>query len=109
MNSTIFHTENIFRVREGMIGAVGDCQAFVFRYADEGESAEAFEQATTSFSVSPKFMSRALQGNQVSMVIREKELIVIKQTGRYIAIVIGQNQDKVRSTSDQLVEKLKSG
>ena len=40
MNSYIFERENIFRVREGMIGAVGDCQAFVFRYADEGESAK---------------------------------------------------------------------
>ena len=107
MNSYIFDTENIFRVREGMIGAVGDCQAFVFRYADEGESAEAFEHATTSLSVSPKFMSRVLQGNQYSMVGREKELVVIHQTGRYIAIVIGQNQDKVKSTSDRLVEKLK--
>ena len=80
----------------------------MFRYADEGESAEAFEHATTRLSVSPKFMNRALQGNQYSMVGREKELVVIHQTGRYIAIVIGQNQDKVKSTSDRLVEKLKS-
>ncbi len=109
MNSYIFDTENIFRVREGMIGAVGDCQAFVFRYANEGESAEAFKHATTSLRASPKFTSHALQGNQYSMVGREKEFVVINQTGRYIAIVIGQNQDKVMSTSDRLVERLKSG
>jgi hypothetical protein len=68
MNSYIFETENISRVREGMIGAVGDCQAFVFRYEDEGESAKAYDHATTRLSVSPKFMSRVLQGNRYSMV-----------------------------------------
>lgn len=109
MNSYIFDTEKSFRVREGMIGAVGDCKAFVFRYADDKESAGVYEHVITSLSVSPKFMSRARQGNQYSMVGREKELVVIHQTGRYIAIVIGQDQDKVKSTSDQLVQKLKRG
>jgi hypothetical protein len=109
MNSYIFHTENIFRVREGLIGTAGDCQAFVFRYTDEGQSAEAFAHATTRLRVSSKFMSLTVEGNQCAMVGREKELLVIHQTGRYIAIVIGQTQDKVKSTSDRLVEKLKSG
>jgi hypothetical protein len=109
MNSYIFDTENIFRVREGMIGVVGDCKVFVFRYPGEGESAEAFEQATTRFNVSPKFMSRTLNGNRYSMAGRDKELVVIHQTGRYIAIVIGQDQDKVKSTLDQLGQKLKRG
>jgi hypothetical protein len=109
MNSYIFDRENIFRVREGMIGAVGGCQAFVFRYADEGESAKAYDHATTRLSVSPKFTSRALQGKRYSTVGREKEHVMINQTGRYIAIVIGQNQDEVGSTSDRLVEKLKNG
>ncbi len=109
MDSYIFDTENIFRVREGIIGAINDCKAFVFRYADEGECAKAFDRATTSLSVSPKFKNGSLQGNRYSIVGGEKELVVINQTGRYIAIVIGQNQDKTRSISDQLVEKLKSG
>jgi hypothetical protein len=107
MNSYIFERDNIFRVREGMIGAVGDCQAFVFRYTDEGESAKSYDHATKRLSVSPKFMSRALQGKRYSMVGRDKELVMINQTGRYIAIVIGQNQDRVKSTSDRLVEKLR--
>jgi hypothetical protein len=109
MNSYIFDTENIFRVREGMIGVVGDCKVFVFRYSGEGEGVEAFEQATTRFNSSPKFMGRTLNGNRYSMVGRDKELVVIHQTGQYIAIVIGQDQDKVKSTSDQLVQKLKRG
>ncbi len=108
MNSYILDTENIFRFREGMIGTVGDCQAFVFGYADKGESAEAFKYATTRLNNNPKFMNRALQGNRYSMVGPEKELVVVNQTGRYIAIVIGRSQDKVNSTSNRLIEKLKS-
>jgi hypothetical protein len=109
MNSYIFERDNIFRVREGMIGTVDDCQAFVFRYANEDESAKVYDHATTRLSVSARFMSPALQGRRYSMVGREKEHVVINRTGRYIAIVIGQNQDKVKSTSDRLVEKLKNG
>jgi len=109
MNSYIFDTENIFRVREGMIGTIANCQIFVFRYAKDGESASAFEHAITKLDVSPKFMDRAQQGNLYTMVGREKEFIVVNRFGRYITLVIGRNQDKVRSTSDQLVEKLKSG
>lgn len=107
MNSYIFHTENIFRVREGLIGAIGDCRAFVFRYANEKESAEAFEHAIMRLSVSPKFKNSVRQGNQQTMVGRDEDLVMIHQKGRYIAIVIGQNQDRVKSTSDRLVEKLK--
>jgi hypothetical protein len=107
MNNYIFERENIFCVHEGMIGTIGDCQAFVFRYADEGESVTTYDHATASLGVSSKFMNRALQGKRYSMVSREKELVMINQTGRYIVIVIGQNQDKVKSTSDRLVEKLR--
>ena len=109
MGSYIFDTENIFRVREGMIGVVGDCQTFVFRYADEGESIRVFEHAAARLNDSPKFTSRALQVNRYSMVGPEKERVVINQTGRYITIVVGQNQDKVAFTSNRLIEKLKNG
>jgi hypothetical protein len=109
MNSYIFERENIFSVREGMIGAVGDCRVFAFRYADEGESAKVYDHATSRLSVSAKFTSGVLQGKRYSTVGREKEHIVISQTGRHIAIVIGQDQDKVKSTSDRLAEKLKNG
>ena len=32
MNSSVFDTEDIFQVKEGMIGFIGVNQAFVFRY-----------------------------------------------------------------------------
>jgi hypothetical protein len=109
MNSGLFDADTISRFREGMIGGVGDCQVFVFRCADNGESAKAFNQITSSLNNDPKFMNQALNGHQYSTVGPEKELVVIDQTGRYISIVIGNNKDKVTSVSNRLIEKLKSG
>lgn len=109
MNSHLFDADTFSRFREGMIGVVEDCQAFVFRYADKGECTEAFNQITSSLSNHPRITNRTLKGNRYSMVGAEKELVVVDRTGRYIAIVIGHSQDKVTSTSNRLIEKLKSG
>lgn len=106
MNSHLFEAVNISGFREGMIGVVEDCQAFVFRFADKGECAEAFKRITSSLNNDPKFMNHTRNGHQYSMLGAEKEVVVINQLGRYIAIVIGHNQDKVTSTSNGLIQKL---
>lgn len=108
INSYIFDTEDIFAVREGMIGTVDDCQALVFRYPDNGESSRIYENATAKLAASSRFKDGARQANQYTMVGRSHEFVLINHTGPYIAIVIGPNQDGVTSTSNQLVKKLKS-
>lgn len=108
INSYIFDTEDIFSVREGMIGTVDDCQALVFRYPDDGESFRIYENATARLAVSSRFKDGARHADQYSMVGRSREFVLINRTGPYIAIVIGRNRDRVTSTSNQLVEKLKS-
>jgi hypothetical protein len=40
------------------------------------------------------------------MVDRKQEPIMVKQTGRHRAIVIGRDVEKVKATSERLVEKL---
>jgi hypothetical protein len=94
MNSYVFDTKDIFRVREGMIGTVGENQVMVFRYADNQESAEAYEHAATQLSAGSRFTNHSRQGNRYPMVGRDKEIVEISQTGRHIAIVIGQDHDK---------------
>ena len=71
VNSYIFDTKDIFRVREGMIGTVVDNQVLVFRYVDERESAEAYEQAAMQLSAGSRFTNHARQGNRCSMVGRD--------------------------------------
>lgn len=107
MDSYIFGAGNLLHVHGGVIGVVADCRVFVFQYEDEGESAGAFKYAIKCLDGNPKFEDRVPIGNRYEMVDREKELIVIDQTGRTITVVIGRNQDAVRSTSKRIVENLK--
>lgn len=69
--------------------------------------AEAFEYATAKLSAGSRFTNNTRQGNLYSMVDRKQELVVVKQTERYIVIVIGQDEGKVKTISERLVEKLK--
>jgi len=106
MNSYVFDTKNVFGVREGMIGTIGNCRALVFQYADEKESSQAYEQASASFDGNPRFKDRTKLENHYSMIGREGELVVINQTGRYIAIVIGSDPEKAKDILDGLGQKL---
>lgn len=106
MNSYLFDRENIFRVREGLIGGVEGCRAMVFRYAGDAESVEAYAYATTRLSAGTRFTAQTRQGNQYTMVDRKRESVMVKQTGRHIVIVIGADAGKVKSTAERLVEKL---
>lgn len=106
MNSYLFDRGNIFRVREGVIGDVEGCRAMVFRYASDSESAEAYVYATTKLSAITRFTDQTRRGNQYTMVDRKQESVMVRQTGRHIAVVIGADAEKVKSTAARLVEKL---
>jgi hypothetical protein len=102
-----FDREDIFRVREGLIGAVGACRAMVFRYADDGESAEVFAQAAARLAGGSKFTDFALRGDRCAMVGRGHERVVVFRVRRHIAVVIGPEREKVEATADRLLEKLR--
>ncbi|MFH0730240.1 MAG: hypothetical protein V2B19_28340 [Pseudomonadota bacterium] len=53
---------------------------------------------------SSRFKDGFRHANQYAMVGRSQEFVLINRTGPYIAIVIGPIQDRVTSTSSQLVE-----
>jgi hypothetical protein len=108
MGSYVFDTDDIFRVRGGMIGAVEDCRIFVFHYPREAESAETYEDATARLSGNSRFKDRLRKGTRYSMVGRNDEYAVIDRAGRFIAIVIGKNPDNVKTIADRFAEKLKS-
>lgn len=106
MNSYIFDTENIFHVREGMVGVMNNCAAFVFRYQDEQESYGIYEQATKKISLSSRFTDGVRNKKQYSMIDREQNFVLINQWKHYISIVVGQKRNQVETLSNQLLEKL---
>jgi hypothetical protein len=106
MNNYLFDRENIFHVRDGLIGGVEGCRVMVFRYASDSESADAYTYATGRLSTGTRFSSQTRQGNQYTMVDRKQEHIMVTQTGHHIAIVIGPDAEKVKAISERLVAKL---
>ena len=106
MNNYLFDRENIFRVRDGLIGRVEGCRAMVFRYANESESAEAYAYATGKLSAGTRFSKQTRQENQYTMLDRKQESLMVRQTGQHIAIVIGPDGEKVKAISERLVNKL---
>jgi hypothetical protein len=75
-------------------------------HAGDSESAEAYAYATGKLSAGTRFTNQTRQGNQYIMVDRKLESVMIKQTGRDIAIVIGPDAEKVKATSEGLVARL---
>ena len=106
MNTYLFDRENIFRVRDGLIGGVEGCRAMVFRYASASESAETYAYATGKLSAATRFSNKTRQENQYTMVDRKQESLMVKHTGRHITIVIGPDAEKVKATAERLVAKL---
>lgn len=106
MGSYVFDTENFFQVREGVIGRIGKCQAFVFRYADVEKGADVFTKAVKGFEASSQFTGQSLQEGRYTMIDRDKALVTIGRTGRYIAVVIGQDRDEGASVLNRLLTKL---
>lgn len=106
MGSYVFDTENIFRVREGMIGRIGNCKVFAFRYDDSREGTAVLEKAVEAFETGSRFTVQSLQGDRYTMVDRDKAVVMIGRIGRYIAVVIGQNRDEVNDVLDRLIAKL---
>jgi hypothetical protein len=108
MSGYIFDTKNIFQVSEGMLGAAGDCRVFVFQYKNADESLHIYQNAAASLKSSTRFSGQAFMENQASMMDRDHNMVLINQLDRYIAIVIGQDQEKVKSTWERLAGKLKN-
>ncbi|KIX13008.1 DUF6599 family protein [Dethiosulfatarculus sandiegensis] len=106
MSSYIFDTKNIFQVRQGMVGEIKDCKVLVFKYRDEAESLTTYQKAAAGLKTNNRFSGQDIRENQAAMVDRDDNLILINQLGSYIAVLVGQDRGKVKSTRDSLAEKL---
>lgn len=109
MSSYIFDTKNIFQVREGVIGTLGECRAFVFQYPDSGQSMAVYKSAANILKSSTRFSNQDIKEHTCSMVDRKNDCVLINQAGRFIIVVMGQDQSEVKSVSDRLTEKLDTG
>lgn len=106
MNSYVFDTEDIFRVEEGMVGAVLGMKVFVFRYEDKEGRDQIFAQATAAFKAGTRFREVAVDGDYCSMIDRNNNYVLMLKEGRDIVIAIGENKQKSAVMAKKIAAKL---
>lgn len=106
MNSYIFDTKDIFHVREGVLGVVGECRVFVFQYLDFQESSSVYKKALDIFEASSRFSEQVVRERNCSMTDRNDDVVLVRQRGRFILSVIGKDQNEAASVLNRLETKL---
>lgn len=101
-----FDTENIFGLKEGVIGNYGDFQIFIFRYDDENECLSWFENARNRLKKNPRFTDFAARDDAFSVVDRRDKNIVVEAYGRYILIVMGKRGIDAKTTLDRVKDRV---
>jgi hypothetical protein len=106
MNNYVFDLENIFHVREGVIGTANDYRIFVFRYQEEKESLGIYTGAIAKIVANSRFTDARQRGDAYSMIDSKQESVMIRRTGQHIVIVIGPKHDRANAISEQIAGKL---
>jgi len=106
MNTYVFDTKNIFHISEGVLGVVGGCRVFVFRYADAAESVSVYASVAGVFAGSSRFGELQRNGSRFNMIDRDGAFVLVRQVGDYIVVCLGQDRGKVESVSDGMLAKL---
>lgn len=99
-----FDSENIFGLREGVIGDYGNFEAFVFRYDDKGESMEWYENARDHFENNPRFHNYTNLDSAFTMIDGEEKPIHVEPFLNYIIIISGRKH----MAADILLEEVKA-
>jgi hypothetical protein len=103
-----FDTENIFGLKEGVIGNYGDFQVFIFRYDDENESLRCFENARNRLKTNPRFTDFTARDDAFSIVDSREKHIIVEPYGRYILIVMSKKGSDARTTLDRVKDRIKN-
>lgn len=103
-----FDTENIFGLKEGVIGNYGDFQIFIFRYDDENESLRWFENARNRLKNNPRFTDFTAQDDAFSVVDSREKNIIVEPYRRYILIVMGKKGIDARTTLDRVKDRVEN-
>jgi hypothetical protein len=106
MNNYVFDLENIFHVREGVIGTANDYRIFVFRYREEKESLGIYTGAIAKIVAGSRFTDARQRGDAYSMIDSKQESVMIRRTGQHIVIVIGPKHVRANAISEQIAGKL---
>jgi hypothetical protein len=88
-NSYEFDAEDIFGLKEGVIGDYGDYRLFIFKYNNENESMKRFKNAKNQLKENSRFDDFVDYVEEFSMMDKQGEHIRVKPYGNYILIYLG--------------------
>ncbi len=103
-----FASDNIFGIKEAVIGNYDDYRIFVIKYNEKNQTIKWYENARNHFEKSSRFNNLTDYGNLFSMIDRQGKHIYIKPHQNYILIFWGTNETDSRIILEKLEKKIKS-
>ena len=101
-----FDSENIFGLKEGVIGDYGNFEVFVFRYDDEGKSSKWYEKAKNHIENNPRFRDFVNLGGAFSMRDSEETPIRVEMYQNHIFIILGRKHIDADTILIELKERI---
>lgn len=106
-NNYEFDSKNIFGLKEGVIGDYSNYKIFLFKYDDENESLNWFENARDHLKDSSRFDGFTDYGDDFSMTDRIGNYIYARQDQNYILIFLGTREIDPRIIFEKLEDKIR--
>jgi hypothetical protein len=88
-NNFPFIIDNVFNLKEGVIGDYGDFKVFVFKYVSRNEGLKRYEDARDLFKNSTEFADFRANQNDCAMIDTQGRTIRMRIYENYILIFVG--------------------
>jgi hypothetical protein len=84
-----FAADDIFALREGVVGNFGDFKLFIFKYSDAKESSRQYATARNALKNEQRFVSFKTHDNECSMFDEQGLVIHVKSHRSFIFVYLG--------------------
>lgn len=106
-NQYLFDREDIFGLKEGVVGEYEEYTVFIFQYDDEAESAKWFESAKDHLQGSRRFDNFVNGNGRFEMCDRNDHRFAIKHFKLWILIAMADKKMDTRSIFDSIEASIK--
>lgn len=105
-NNYDFDSDNIFGIKQGVIGDYGDYKIFIFKYDDKNKCLKWFENAMKHMEDNSKFDDFTNYENDFSMIDRNGEYVYIRHYQNYIFIYLGKKEIDPKIIFEKIEDKI---
>ena len=102
-----FSSDDIFGLREGVVGNYGEFSVFVFKYHSAKESRDRFTNALAKMSANPRFDNFAGHNDEYHMIDKRAAIIQMKVHRNYIFVYTGTDETDPQAIFYQIENNLR--